>query len=150
MNKHDIYEAIENIDNHILKRSERTKKPWWIGLTAAALVIAIGLGTVFNSGQNPVVTTAYAISEANYPKMAKYPDENSPTFHDDYDKWWESIKGQERETDYKNGVQPFVEQTAQQFLSDTEQNKVYSPLIMYIWHLQCLQRLRVQTADSRF
>ncbi len=132
MNKHDIYEAIENIDNHILKRSERTKKPWWIGLTAAALVIAIGLGTVFNSGQNPVVTTAYAISEANYPKMAKYPDENSPTFHDDYDKWWESIKEQERETDYKNGVQPFVEQTAQQFLSDTEQNKVYSPLNVYM------------------
>ena len=132
MNKHDIYEAIENIDNHILKRSERTKKPWWIGLTAAALVIAIGLGTVFNSGQNPVVTTAYAISEANYPKMAKYPDENSPTFDDDYDKWWESIKGQERETDYKNGVKPFVEQTAQQFLSDTEQNKVYSPLNVYM------------------
>ena len=36
MNKHDIYEAIENIDNDILKRSERRKKPWWIGLIAAA------------------------------------------------------------------------------------------------------------------
>src|SRR5699024_10062388 len=46
--------------------------------------------------------------------------------------WWESIKEQERETDYKNGVQPFVEQTAQQFLSDTEQNKVYSPLNVYM------------------
>ena len=132
MNKHDIYEAIENIDNDILKRSERRKKPWWIGLTAAALVIAIGLGTMFNNNETTYLQADYLVSRAVYPEMAKYPDENSPTFHDDYDKWWESIKGQRRETDYKNGVQPFVEQTAQQFLSDTEQNKVYSPLNVYI------------------
>ena len=132
MNKHDIYEAIENIDNDILKRSERRKKPWWIGLTAAALIIAIGIGTMPINNKNSAGAGAYGISEANYPKMAKYPDENSPTFDKDYEKWSNSIQGQRRETDYKNGVQPFVELTAQQFLSDTEQNKVYSPLNVYI------------------
>lgn len=132
MNKHDIYEAIENIDNDILKRSERRKKPWWIGLTAAALIIAIGIGTMPINNKNSAGAGAYGISEANYPKMAKYPDENSPTFDKDYEKWSNSIQGQRRETDYKNGVQPFVELTAQQFLSDTEQNKVYSPLNVYM------------------
>lgn len=132
MNKYNIYEAIEDIDNDILKRSERIKKPWWIGLTAAVLIISIGLGTTFNNSQNSFVTTAYAISEAKYPKMAKYPNENSLSFDKDYEKWWESIQGQRRESDYKKGIKPFVEQTAQQFLSDTEQNKVYSPLNVYM------------------
>ena len=80
--KYEIWtKAMEEIsDRHIVEAAKIQKKrrrPLWLGLTAAAAVAAIVLGVVLWPGGSPLVPTVQAVSQAEYPASAPYPDESS-------------------------------------------------------------------------
>lgn len=138
MNRKDIYKAIGQADNDILERSEKNKrkkgfrKPWWAVSVAAVLVIAIAAGILLPV-KKPLITTVYAVAKAEFPEMAPYPDETSPSFAKDYEAWHESVSRQYRETGYANGLEPFFASSIRTFLSDSHsKNKAYSPLNVYM------------------
>lgn len=139
MNRKDIYEAIGQADSDMLERSEKDKKKEksrrtrWAAAVAAVLVIAVISAIALNPHNAPLVTTAYAVSEAAYPKMAPYPNEDAPSFDQDYDAWWESVQAQRREQGYADGLEPFFASGIRQFLSGTDkENRACSPLNIYM------------------
>ena len=86
---------------------------------------------------------AAAITSAVYPQMAPYPDEQSyvksdgtvkDAYYDAYDAWWEDIRAQrDQPQGYADGLEGFFAESIKQFLSDSQdQNKVYSPLNVYM------------------
>lgn len=147
MNKNDLYEAIGKIDENLLDRSEkniikrRSKKPWWIGITAAAIAVIIVVGVFYmprpfspNDNNPPAgIIKVSAISEAEYPKMAPYPNENDADFENQYEKWQSSIDKQRQEEGYAKGMESFFLKTSKEFLSDSNgKNCAYSPLSTYM------------------
>ena len=135
------------------KKNRSGKKKWGIAAGAILVVIMIGGALLWpdvlqqflgvNSGKNSGVTSAYAITEADYPEMAPYPDEteyikSNGDFDDEgfskvYDAWREDLMAQRREEGYADGLENFFRVSAEAFLSgsDTE-NLVYSPLNVYM------------------
>ena len=86
---------------------------------------------------------AAAISSAVYPQMAPYPDLQSyekfdstvdNAYYDAHDAWWEDVRAQrDQPQGYKDGLEGFFADSIRQFLSDSQdQNKVYSPLNVYM------------------
>lgn len=139
MNRKDIYEAIGRSDSDMLERSEKSKKkersrrPLWAAAVAAVLVIALISAIALNPHNTPLVTTAYAVSEAEYPKMASYPRESALSFEKDYDAWQESVQAQRRERGYADGLEPFFISGIRQFLSGSgSENRACSPLNIYM------------------
>lgn len=133
-------------DNCIIRRKRHRR---WAGPIAAILVLAVivsGGSGLFTDGKNTksLTYTAYAISEAEYPEMAPYPDESeyiksNGEFDDDafseaFDKWWDSRRTQQDQPEgFADGFDKFFKLTAKQFLSgDAGKNKVYSPLNIYM------------------
>ena len=93
MNRNQLYESMERIDDQVLERSEKRKgikKPLWMGAVAAVLVVAVAVGIAVQSrvpvggevgattGQatEQAVGKATALRVAVYPDMAPYPDES--------------------------------------------------------------------------
>ena len=93
MNRNQLYESMEHIDDRVLERSEKRKiswKRWRMGAVAAVLVAAVALGVALQPtvrvGQNsgyttgdaaePMAVKATALRVAQYPHMAPYPDES--------------------------------------------------------------------------
>ena len=93
MNRNQLYESMEHIDDRVLERSEKRKiswKRWRMGAVAAVLVAAVALGVALQPtvrvGQNsgyttgdaaePMAVKATALRVAQYPNMAPYPDES--------------------------------------------------------------------------
>ncbi len=87
----------------------------------------------------------YVISQASYPKMAKYPDEMSfidektgilddEGFMEVYEAWHNDKMVQlDQPEGYKNGMDGFLDLTIRQFLSNSKgENLVYSPLNVYM------------------
>ena len=92
--KYEIWtKAMEEIsDRHIVEAAKIQKKrrrPLWLGLTAAAAVAAIVLGVVLWPGGSPLVPTVQAVSQAEYPASAPYPDESSDAAGASYEAWYQ-------------------------------------------------------------
>lgn len=139
MNRNDLYESMDGIHEDVLERSEKNKHrkrkiaSRWVAAVAAVLVVALVGGILHGTVGSPLVPTAYAIAEAEYPQMAPYPDENSPSFSEEFDAWTESINAQQQEPGYADGLSPFFTQSMGQFLSGgAGENRAYSPLNVYM------------------
>ena len=148
MNRHDLYESMQHIDEAVLERSERMRprrrRPWWLGGIAAVLVAALIGGLLLRPGSGPLATIAYAVTEVVYPSMPPYPNEmdyadlstgefDSDGFSAAYDTWWESVRGQRQPKGYADGLTPFFTASIQQFLAgEPGENRACSPLNVYM------------------
>ena len=136
MNSQDIFDGVTDIRDDLidgawkaLKKQPRRSKKRRLGAVAAVLAVVILAGIFLRPGG---ALTAYAIAEAQYPKMAQYPD----IFHYSdaaYNAWWESVRAQRRDLGDISPLQSFFARSARTFLTGDEgQNRVYSPLNVYM------------------
>ena len=137
--KYEIWtKAMEEIsDRHIVEAAKIQKKrrrPLWLGLTAAAAVAAIVLGVVLWPGGSPLVPTVQAVSQAEYPASAPYPDESSDAAGASYEAWYQDQAARREWSKQCNQtLGSFLSSTIPQFLAgQTEENRVYSPLSLYM------------------
>lgn len=76
------------------------------------------------------------LASPELPDMPPYPTSDSPygmPWGDAYDAWRESVRAQQRDGSYADGLEPFLQQSSQAFLSGTDgENRVYSPLSLYM------------------
>lgn len=80
MKREILYDAITGIREDLICRAEacHAKKRTfrWQGAVAAVLAAAVIGGAMLRSEGNPMVPSAYAIAQAQYPEMAPYPMES--------------------------------------------------------------------------
>lgn len=122
MTKQDLNEAIGMVDDKHLSRAERVKKrrrwPYYSGAAAAILAVVIFASVVLGSSPS-----AFAVSEAVYPKMARI---NSGDYRKDLRAQLEFRGRGENLTDFYADI-------ISEVLSDTEgENIVFSPLSIYM------------------
>ena len=133
-----LFEALGGINERKIEQAalavEKTanRKRWgrrrWLGAVAAVLAAAIAVGAFLRPGGG---LTAYAIAQAEYPKMAPYPGEGRGSAA--YDAWWESVKAQRRDLGDTASLQRFFARSAQTFLTgERGENRVYSPVNVYL------------------
>ena len=139
MNNKDLYEAIGGLDEKSLDTKSRQIRTFrWSAAVAAVLVIAIGVGIFF--GHRSPALTVNALSMAQYPTMAPYPEEprsdsaySQNQWEKQHDAWRASISAQYREPGYADSLAPFFAQSMEAFLSDAQgENKLCSPLNIYM------------------
>ena len=144
MNEDYIAKALDEVsDEHItqaLQAKRKRRRPLWIGTVAAALAVVLLVCALVGG---PMQTTAYAISEARYPDMAPYPDMSafeasdgefdSDGYSRAFDAWWESRQALRNQPEgYASGLEDFFARSTRQFLTGGEENRVYSPLNVYM------------------
>lgn len=133
-----LFEALGEIDQRNVDEAvpvERNTVSWklwekrrWLGVVAAVLAVAILGGVLLRPGWG---LTAYAIAQAEYPKMAPYPGDAAGGAA--YDAWWESIRAQRRDLGDTTALEAFFARSAQTFLSEEPgENRAYSPLNVYL------------------
>lgn len=158
MNRNQLFESMESIDDSVLERSEKRKnrqrKPWWIGAVAAVLVVAVSVGIALRPGVQvwQSSSTSYdattlhtaAIKTAVYPEMAPYPEESDfedsatgdvdwDSYSEASDAWRESIGAQRQEEGYADGLNGFFQKSIPVFLKGEDgENRIYSPLNVYM------------------
>lgn len=107
MNSENLYDAITNINDglvnaagdfcHRHKRNFR-KKSIRFAVTALVTAAAIFAGVIFwPDASSSRLLSAYAITEAEYPKMVQYPkdlSENELSFRPAYSEWYVSLERQ--------------------------------------------------------
>lgn len=134
MKSDNIFDGVTDIRDDLIdgakaapnKRKFRVRKRW-LGAVAAVLALAIVGGILLRPGGE---LSAYAIAQAEYPKMAPYP--NSYT-EKAYDAWWADVKAQWRDLGDVSPLQAFFARSARTFLTGAEgENRVYSPLNVYM------------------
>ncbi len=138
MDSKDIYDGVTDIRDDLIdgamsapKRQKPRKRAWQTCAVAAVLVLAVIGGIILNPGNSGAGITAYALAEAEYPKMAPYPGE--PHTEKQYDTWWDDVRAQRRDLGDVSPLLAFFQTSSAVFLSDTAgQNKVYSPLNVYM------------------
>ena len=137
MRPDDIFDGVTDIRDDLIdgaKEAKKKKKRWtktrWMSAVAAVLVLAI-LGGIFlrpGGGLN-----AYAIAQAEYPKMASYPSGVTQLIEPLYDRWWKDVLAQRRDLGDTSDLQSFFAQSTRTFLTQaTGENRVYSPLNVYM------------------
>ena len=137
MNSQNIFDGITDIRDDLIdgawkaqKKQPRRIKKRWLGAVAAVLAVAILAGVFLRPGNG---LTAYAIAEAEYPKMAPYPSGLSLYSDAAYSAWWEGKRAQWRDLGDISSLQAFFAQSTRTFLAgDGGQNRVYSPLNVYM------------------
>lgn len=158
-----IYDAITDIRDDLVESAEKKprRRRWWPAAVAAVVAVAVLGGVLLRPGGSPLVPTAYAIAEAQYPEMAPYPERTpSPPLEDfidssgnidwegysdhqnaynqaysqAYDAWWTDRMAQlDQPEGYADGLEGFFTASIRQFLSGAEgENRVYSPLNVYM------------------
>lgn len=135
MNSQDIFDGVTDIRDDLIhgaketsKKQTRWTKKRWLGAVAAVLALAI-LGGVLLRPRGGL--TAYAIAQAQYPKMAPYP--SSEGDGNAYDAWWEGVRAQQRDLGDISSLQAFFARSSQTFLTEKlGENRVYSPLNVYM------------------
>lgn len=135
MNSQDIFNGVTDIRDDLIdgakgasKKQKQRGKHLWLRAVAAVLAVTVTAGFFLRSGGG---LTAYAITEAAYPKMARYPGE--PLTEAAYNAWWESITAQRRDLGDIAPLRAFFARSSRTFLSGEEgQNRVYSPLNVYM------------------
>ena len=141
MNGRDIFDGVTDIRDDLIdgaKEVPKKKKRWtrnrWMGAAAAVLALAILGGVLLRPGGG---LSAYAIVQAEYPKMDPYPSGMAqliePVYDTLHDRWWEDVRAQQRDLGDTSDLQSFFAQSAQTFLTQTTgENRVYSPLNVYM------------------
>lgn len=139
MKANDLYESIGQADEDVLEQSEKHKRnrvprrPWWMAAAAAVLAAVIAAGVYFWPDGNPLVTSAYAICEAQYPEMNPYPEDYDDSFDARYDAWRESVEAQHRPEGYADGLTPFFSSVTRKLLTGAgTKNRVCSPANLYM------------------
>ncbi len=96
---------------------------------AAVCLLAAGCSSAANAPTGNNVLAAQAV----YPKMSEYPNELSPNFDSDYDKWRSDRQAQLcNVSGYADNLWDFYGGSTRQFLSGAEENRVYSPVNLYM------------------
>lgn len=144
MKSDKLQQAISMIDAELIecaritpaKKSKRRHIRWTVPI-AACLAVIIGLGVFFSlkGNSNPIFVNTYAVAQAQYPKMAKYPTSIGGLIYSqsDYEKWWESLRKQREYMGQGENLDAFFQSTAAEFLKNCENdNLVYSPLNVYM------------------
>lgn len=134
-----LYDGITNIREELVEQVEKKKKPawkrWGIRSAAAVLALVFVLGALLDpaGGGGGTVASAYAIAEAEYPKMAQYPKESGDPGSREYKAWQKDVDAQKQQAGYADGLGNYFIATVRQFLSGAEaENVVYSPLNVYM------------------
>lgn len=137
MNSQNIFDGVTDIRDDLVngakeapKKQKRRGKKRWMGAVAAVLALAVLTGLFLRPGGR---LTAYAIAQAEYPKMASYPSGLAQLGQTARDAWWKDVKAQQRDLGDISSLQSFFARSAQTFLTGAEgQNRVYSPLNVYM------------------
>ena len=140
MRSSDFFDGVTDIRDDIIDgaavkmkgtdkaKKKRSRRLRWISAVAAMLVLVIAGGVMLNSGG---ALKVYAISEAEYPKMAKYPGEWYT--EGQFDAWRASVRAQQRDLGDTSDLESFFAESARTFLADADgENIVYSPLNVYM------------------
>ena len=138
MKSDKLQNAIGMVDEDLILRAEEKPKKkapkfiWkWSAAIAAVLVFAIGFGILF--GNTTPSMQVMALCEAEYPKMAQYPDENSPNFSSSIDAWNADRKKRRSYIGEGSLSEEYLRATAAELLSGAgTENLVYSPLNIYM------------------
>lgn len=168
MKPEDIMDSMNNIDDDIISEVQkiRTKKKnnkmWikWVAVAACfCLVVGATLGhfhfskpqqpspqgetgTTFNNSTPPPLSP-FAVSNAVYPQMLRYPSEND-FFTDNGDidwtaytqaitKWNDNFQSRSKNRASASDYAIFVNATTKKFFIDTKgENRVYSPVNVYM------------------
>ena len=141
MNKNDLYQAIGGLEEETLDVKKSSKRPfYWAGGIAAMLVLVLGfhLGlapkSAESSASQPVLEArppVTLLAAAQYPEMTAYPRDTTST--EEFDAWFQSVRAQQRDPAYKNGLEPFWASAMSTFLQgDSQENKVCSPVNIYM------------------
>lgn len=141
MNSKDIFDGVTDIRDDLIdgaKEVPKKKRQWtknrWMGAVAAVLALAILGGILLRPGGG---LSAYAIVQAEYPKMDPFPSGMAqliePIYDTLHDRWWTDVLAQRRDLGDTSDLQAFFAQSAQTFLTQTiGENRVYSPLNVYL------------------
>lgn len=152
MNAEDIYDGVTGVRDDLIDGAAEPKKiappprkKRWMGAIAAALVLAIVGGIALRpGGGSGLVPSAYAIAEAEYPKMAPYPNEedyikpggefDDEGFYAVYEPWWNDVRARRGiEVEEPDSLENFFAVSGRTFLSGAgTDNRVYSPLNVYM------------------
>lgn len=107
---------------------KRTRKPLWITIGTAAACLAVG-GMIAMNTMNTGIT-AYA--QAEYPQMAKYPNESSVFYDKEWESWNDARSRQLNQPEgYCENLWKFYTDSTRTFL-DSDKNSSFSPLNMYM------------------
>ena len=137
MNSEDMFNGVTDIRDDLIlgvkeapKKQKRQIKKRWLGAVAAVLAAAILAGIFLRPGG---ALTAYAIAEAEYPKMAQYPSGLLQLSSAAHDAWWEDVRAQRRDLGDTSALEAFFARSARTFLTGAEgENRVCSPLNVYM------------------
>lgn len=135
-----LYDAITDLSPELVEEAGKHKfrrrrvKRWGTAI-AAVLAVAIGVTAVVRpwGGSSSGGLTASALAEAVYPEMSPYPDENSLSFDEDFNAWWEDVRNRQPSEGYADGLEDFWTGSIQTLLGDADgENKVCSPVNIYM------------------
>lgn len=117
----------------------------WMALGLSALLVLTSLLGCSQQAEKGNEKMKYAVAQAEYPKMASYPDEMSfvdektgewddTGFSKVYEAWEEDRRAQRMWAveGYQDGLMAFCEATMPTFLVSEGENRVYSPLNLYM------------------
>ncbi|MBE6799183.1 MAG: serpin family protein [Ruminococcaceae bacterium] len=128
-----LLDAIGSVDEKLVERADKHKpkfiyKVRWVPAIAAMLAVMIGVGVFFRP--NVLDLTAKAtIFEAKYPEAVRF-SEDDDTAYSEFRKY---INEKRQYYGYGAELDEFFKSTMAEFLSvDSSQNRVYSPLNVYM------------------
>lgn len=122
---------IEDAQNYIPSKKKKLLR--WTAAAAAAVLLTGGIGSSLWKLHIPgSLEPVYAITEAEYPQMAPFPDENSS--YEAYDAWSESMAERRKyPVEYTDGLKSFFQRSMQCILQGKPgENVLYSPLNVYM------------------
>lgn len=131
MKPEKLSEAIGSLDDGMIqeagsRRTKRKRRPLWISIAAAAACLAVTAGVVLTNLNG---TGIRAAASPEYPQMAHYPD----IYGNGYDEWRASRIAQLSAPEgYADGLRGFYAESTREFLSGDTENRVYSPLNLYM------------------
>lgn len=140
MNEQDLYDGVTEIRDDLIdgaraplqqkKRPIRWPKKRWLSAAAAVLALVL-LGNLFS--RPGLGLTAYAIAEAQYPKMARCPSGVAQLIPPLYDRWRRDVLAQRRDLGDTADLETFFAKSAPAFLRGAGgENRIYSPLNVYM------------------
>lgn len=152
MKSSDILKAIGQTDEELIEKAlpksrnkSKTIKP--VSLIAAILAVIIIGGIWFYPSQRSGVLSAFAVAEAEYPDTPFNPysgkyyesflDENgnvnSKAIDEAHEIWWESNRNKNKLAQTTEiDIDVFFRKTVAKILACSEENRVYSPLSLYL------------------
>jgi len=131
-----LSQALQEIsDSHIAEAAapKKKRKLYWLGALAAILALVM----IFRYVEIPLFISAKAVASASAPRIMERPNDNAYSSREDYraalNQWMDAnqLRAETAEAAVA-GLQGFFKESCRTFLSDTEENALYSPLNAYI------------------